>query len=63
MKKQWSSVFLIILILLVAIFAVLNVDPVTINFGFALIELPLAVVLIVTLLIGVIMAVLLSTGV
>lgn len=63
MKKQWTTVFLILLALIVVLFAVLNVDPVAINFGFALVELPLAVVLIVTLLIGVLMAVLLSTGI
>lgn len=63
MKKQWSTVFLIILALIVVIFSVLNVNPVGINFGFAIVEIPLAIVLIGTLLIGVLMAVLLSTGI
>lgn len=63
MKKQWSTVFLIVLALIVVIFSVFNVDPVGINFGFAVVEMPLAVVLIGTLLIGVLMAVLLSTGI
>lgn len=63
MKKQWSTVFLIILALIVVIFSVFNVDPVGINFGFTIVEMPLAVVLIGTLLIGVLMAVLLSTGI
>lgn len=63
MKKQWSTVFLILLVLIVVIFSVLNVDPVGINFGFSIVEIPLAVVLIGTLLIGVLMAVLLSTGI
>lgn len=63
MKKQWSTVFLIVLALIVVIFSVFNVDPVGINFGFTIIEIPLAIVLIGTLLIGVLMAVLLSTGI
>lgn len=63
MKKQWSTVFLIVLALIVVVFSVFNVDPVGINFGFAIVEMPLAVVLIGTLLIGVLMAVLLSTGI
>ena len=63
MKKQWTTVFLILIALIVVLFAVLNVDPIAINFGFTIIEMPLAVILIVTLLIGVLMAVLLSTGI
>lgn len=63
MKKQWSTVFLIVLALIVVIFSVFNVDPVGINFGFTIVEIPLAIVLIGTLLIGVLMAVLLSTGI
>lgn len=63
MKKQWSTVFLIVLALIVVIFSVFNVDPVGINFGFTVLEIPLAIVLIGTLLIGVLMAVLLSTGI
>lgn len=63
MKKQWTTVFLIFIALMVVWFAVLNVDPVIINFGFASLEMPLAIVLIVTLLIGVLMAVLLSTSI
>lgn len=63
MKKQWTTVFLILIALIVVLFAVLNVDPIAINFGFTIIKMPLAVILIVTLLIGVLMAVLLSTGI
>lgn len=63
MKKQWTTVLLILLALIVVLFAVLNVDSVIINFGFTMVEMPLAVILIVTLLIGVLMAVLLSTGI
>lgn len=61
MKKQWSIVLLIALILLVVIFSVMNVDPVAINFGFSIIQVPLVLVIIVTLLLGVLIAVILST--
>jgi uncharacterized integral membrane protein len=61
MKKQWSIVLLIALILLVVIFSVMNVDPVAINFGFNIIQVPLVLVIIVTLLLGVLIAVILST--
>lgn len=63
MKKQWSTVFIIALALIVVMFSILNVDPVAINIGFTILEIPLAIVLIGTLLIGVLMAVLLSTGI
>lgn len=52
MKRQWSTVVVIALTLLVVIFAVMNVDPVSINFGFTLVSIPLVVVIIGTLLIG-----------
>lgn len=63
MKKQWSTVLLIALILLVVIFSVLNVDPVSINFGFATVAIPLVIVIIGTLLIGVLIAVIWSTSI
>lgn len=52
MKKQWSTVLIIALTLLVVIFAVMNVDPVSINFGFTMVSVPLVIVIISTLLIG-----------
>lgn len=61
LRKQWSTVLVIALILVVVVFAVLNVDPVNINFGFAAFEMPLVVVIIGTLLIGVLIAVMWST--
>lgn len=61
MRKQWSSVLLIVLILMIVIFSVLNVDPVNINFGFTMVEMPLVVVIIGTLLLGVLIAVIWST--
>lgn len=61
MKKQWSTVLMILLVFIVVIFAVLNVDPVNINFGFTVLEVPLVIVIIGTLLIGVLIAVTWST--
>lgn len=61
MKKQWSTVLMIFLVFIVVIFAVLNVEPVDINFGFAVFEVPLVIVIIGTLLIGVLIAVTWST--
>ena len=61
MKKQWSTVLVIFLVFIVVIFAVLNVDPVNINFGFTVLEVPLVIVIIGTLLIGVLIAVTWST--
>lgn len=62
MKKQWSTVLIIALMLLVVGFSVLNVDPVAINFGFTSLAIPLVLVIIGTLLIGVLIAVIWSTS-
>lgn len=61
MKKQWSTVLMIFLVFIVVIFAVLNVEPVDINFGFTVFEVPLVIVIIGTLLIGILIAVTWST--
>ena len=61
MKRQWSTVVVIALTLLVVIFAVMNVDPVSINFGFTLVSIPLVVVIIGTLLIGITIVAMWST--
>lgn len=61
MKKQWSMVGAIILFLGVAILSVLNVEPVPVNFGFAEVEWPLIVIIFVSVLLGALIATLLST--
>ncbi|OJF95195.1 lipopolysaccharide assembly LapA domain-containing protein [Alkalibacterium sp. 20] len=61
MKKQWSMVGAIVLFLGVAILSVLNVDPVPVNFGFAVVEWPLIVIIFVSVLLGALIATLLST--
>ncbi|WP_027109104.1 lipopolysaccharide assembly protein LapA domain-containing protein [Lacticigenium naphthae] len=63
MKRQWSIVFSIVLILLVVVFAVVNVEPVPVNFGWAVLEWPLIIVIILSILIGAIIATLLGTTV
>lgn len=61
MKKQTSFIMVLILTLLVVVFAILNVSPVSINFGFAQVKLPMVVILILTLLLGALIVFLLST--
>lgn len=61
MKKQWSMVGAIILFLGVAILSVLNVDPVPVNFGFAEVEWPLIIIIFASVLLGALIATLLST--
>lgn len=62
MKKQGRLITVLLLALIVVIFAVLNVAPVAINFGFAHVKWPLIIVIIVSLLIGAIITFLAATG-
>lgn len=41
MRIQWSLIAGLIFALLTAIFAVINVDPVQVNFGFDVVNIPL----------------------
>ncbi|WP_300558788.1 lipopolysaccharide assembly protein LapA domain-containing protein [Companilactobacillus sp.] len=59
-KRQWRFVIGLIIALIVVIFAILNVNPVTISFGFTHIKLPLIVLIIVTLILGALITVLLA---
>lgn len=53
MKGQWGLITSIIFILIISIFAVLNVDPVQVNFGFlGQTEWPLVLVIIASVLMG-----------
>lgn len=61
MKNQWRLVIILLLALLIVIFAVLNVTPVTVNFGFGTAKWPLIIVIIVSLLLGALITVLAST--
>ena len=62
MKNQGRIIAGLVLTLIVAIFAVLNVNTVAINFGFAKVHWPLILILIVVLLLGALIAVLVSAG-
>lgn len=63
MRKQWSTILIVALTLLVVLFAVMNVDPVIINFGFTELSMPLVVIIIGTLLIGMVIAAIWSTSI
>jgi uncharacterized integral membrane protein len=52
MKNQWRLVAGIILIIIIVLFAVFNVDSVPVNFGFAVLDGPLIIVILVSLLMG-----------
>ena len=52
MKLQWSLILGLIFALLTAIFAVMNVDPVPVNFGFDVVSIPLILVILGCALIG-----------
>lgn len=62
MKKQWATILAIILILLISLFAVLNVDVVPVNFGFALVSWPLIMIILGSLFIGALVTVLIATS-
>ncbi|AKP66505.1 LapA family protein [Companilactobacillus ginsenosidimutans] len=59
-KKQWKFVIGLVIALIVVIFAILNVNPVTISFGFTHVKLPLIVLILVTLILGALITVLLA---
>ncbi|OZM57827.1 hypothetical protein CIB95_05560 [Lottiidibacillus patelloidae] len=52
MKGQWSLLLAILFALIVAIFAVINVDPVTVDFLFAKKSIPLILVIIGSVFMG-----------
>lgn len=62
MKNQGRFILGLLLALVVVIFAVLNVESVSINFGFAKVAMPLVLILLLSLVIGALIAFLLATG-
>lgn len=52
MRLQWSLILGLIFALLTAVFAVINVDPVQVNFGFDVVSIPLILVILGCALIG-----------
>jgi lipopolysaccharide assembly protein A len=51
-KVQWALIFGILFALIVAVFAVINVDPVTVNYVFGESEWPLILVILGSVLMG-----------
>ena len=60
--KQSRFVIGLVIALIVVIFAVLNVNPVTVSFGFTRVKLPLIILIIVSLLLGAVITMLLATS-
>ncbi|GAA2974705.1 lipopolysaccharide assembly protein LapA domain-containing protein [Lentilactobacillus parakefiri] len=52
MKKQVSTIVSIILIIVIAVFALMNFESVEVNFGFASFQVPLVLLILICLLIG-----------
>ena len=52
MKKQVSTIVSIILIIVIAVFALMNFESVELNFGFASFQVPLVLLILICLLIG-----------
>ncbi|GLB46972.1 hypothetical protein WR164_09510 [Philodulcilactobacillus myokoensis] len=61
MKRQIQMITLIILLILIAIFALLNMGTVSIHFGFSVVNIPLVLLLFISILLGMIINFLLST--
>ncbi|MCP0886803.1 LapA family protein [Ligilactobacillus sp. WILCCON 0076] len=57
MKKQWQMVGTTLLILVIVVFSWLNVQKVTVNFGITYVTMPLVIILVVSVLIGMLIAV------
>ena len=55
MKKQWNLILALIVVLIIAVFSVINVDMVTVNYLFGKAEWPLILVIIGSVLLGAIL--------
>ncbi|MFL2100590.1 lipopolysaccharide assembly LapA domain-containing protein [Desemzia sp. FAM 23989] len=62
MRRQWTTIIALVLVILIAAFAVMNTEAVPVNFAFTVASWPLIMVILVSLLIGALVAVLISTG-
>ena len=61
MKNQWCIIVTILLVIIVAVFAILNVESVPVSFGFTTVHWPLILVLLVSILIGAVLMILFSS--
>ncbi|MBS4207359.1 lipopolysaccharide assembly protein LapA domain-containing protein [Bacillus sp. FJAT-50079] len=60
MKGQWNLILALLIALIIAIFSVINVEPVTVNYLFGKAEWPLILVIIGSVLLGAILVGLIS---
>ncbi|RST70303.1 DUF1049 domain-containing protein [Siminovitchia acidinfaciens] len=56
MKRQWNLISALIVVLIIAVFSVINVEPVTVNYLFGKAEWPLILVIIGSVLLGALLA-------
>ena len=61
MKNQWRLIIIIVLLLFIITFAILNGEQVPINFGFAEVAAPIIIIIFISLLLGSILTLLVST--
>ncbi len=61
MKKQVATILGIVLVILIAIFALINLETVQVSFGFASVKMPLILLMLVCLLFGALIIFLFST--
>lgn len=61
MKNQWKLITVIVLLLIIIIFAVMNVEQVPVNFGFGEIVAPLILIIFISLMLGSLITLLVST--
>ncbi|MGE7945983.1 lipopolysaccharide assembly protein LapA domain-containing protein [Lysinibacillus sp. NPDC093688] len=60
MKRQWNLILAIIVVLIIAVFSVINVDKVTVNYLLGKAEWPLILVIIGSVLLGALLVGLIS---
>ncbi|GHP15080.1 hypothetical protein YK48G_25050 [Lentilactobacillus fungorum] len=61
MKKQITTIIGIILIIVIALFALINFESVDVNFGFASVRVPLVLLILISVLVGALIIFLLSS--
>ncbi|CCI81534.1 lipopolysaccharide assembly protein LapA domain-containing protein [Lactobacillus hominis] len=61
-SKQSKLVFGLVIVLILVIFACLNIEPVAINFGFFQPQMPLIIILVIMMLLGALVSLLLGNG-
>ncbi|MCZ2490825.1 LapA family protein [Dellaglioa carnosa] len=62
MKKQWRTIIALFIVIIIAIFSVLNVKEVSINFWFTQIRMPMILILLLSIFAGALLIGLLTTS-